>query len=316
MEFHCLRGTLAKRLKIIFIIESSDYVSSMVLDLQRDVLENKKKSSELLRNAYLIARKLNSNEFVNFTNLELNGYKTESILPDYRKLQYTKLEAFNPYYGWVPLQFKQKEIQKMVYNCPAYQSISCFDELLTSNETFFIMDLTKLLFESCRSKCRGVIERTQIKQIIETVKNILLEWSIQLEQDGISVENMHTTEEEKEIAMAKHYTVNNYFNGDVENLQMQQSSPESTQIIEASSAEKIKQLVEEINKNISNIQTDNDSKMIIKAETEKLREEFKKEKPQKNVITRSLGVIKDILTTAASGLIASGIAAEISKLVS
>ncbi len=56
----------------------------------------------LLRKAYLVARKLKLQEFEDWVNNELNGYKDLDKIPDYRLLR-GELKAWNTYHGWIPV---------------------------------------------------------------------------------------------------------------------------------------------------------------------------------------------------------------------
>lgn len=54
----------------------------------------------LLRKAYLAARKLKLQEFEDWINHEWNGYKDLDKIPDYRLLR-GELKAWNPDHGWI-----------------------------------------------------------------------------------------------------------------------------------------------------------------------------------------------------------------------
>lgn len=71
----------------------------------------------------------------------------------------------------------------------------------------------------------------QIYNIMEKVRNIVLDWSITLEDSGILGDGLQFTDKEKEIANTT-ATINNYTNnfyGDVKNTQIQQDTKDSIQ---------------------------------------------------------------------------------------
>ena len=76
-----------------------------------------------------------------------------------------------------------------------------------------------------------MIGTNQIYSIIERVRNIILEWSITLEENGILGEGLQFSDKEKEIAnntpIINHY-INNFW-GDVSRTQIQQDTKESIQ---------------------------------------------------------------------------------------
>ncbi len=54
----------------------------IVIELQREALEDNISIESLMRKAYLVARKLNLTEFEEWINQEQNGYKGQ--VPEYR----------------------------------------------------------------------------------------------------------------------------------------------------------------------------------------------------------------------------------------
>jgi hypothetical protein len=86
-------------------------MSSIVLDLQRDMLDSNKKVSNLLRKAYVIARKLEVKDFETWTYNELNGYNQNLEVPLYRTL-IGELRYWNPYHGWMYAIIPDTKLQK------------------------------------------------------------------------------------------------------------------------------------------------------------------------------------------------------------
>ena len=77
-------------------------MSSIVLELQKDLLDKDCDILQALRKAHVIAVKLHLTEFDTWIQNELNGYKSEDEnFPEYRQMKGT-LKAKNPYRGWIP----------------------------------------------------------------------------------------------------------------------------------------------------------------------------------------------------------------------
>ena len=76
-----------------------------------------------------------------------------------------------------------------------------------------------------------MIGTNQIYSIIECVRNIILDWSITLEENGILGDELQFSDTEKEIAnktsVINHYT--NNFYGTVSETQIQQATTNSQQ---------------------------------------------------------------------------------------
>ena len=81
--------------------------------LQKDCLEDKLSLTMLLRKALVIASKLGISDFSEWVNNELNGYKVESKMPDYRKCK-GKLYGFTPYTGWQPIIFPDAKEEDLI----------------------------------------------------------------------------------------------------------------------------------------------------------------------------------------------------------
>ena len=87
-------------------------MSSIVLELQQDLLDKNCDILQVLRKAHLIASKLKLAEFDMWIHSELNGYKTKNQddVPDYRQI-HGQVKAWNPYHGWIPVILQDAKIE-------------------------------------------------------------------------------------------------------------------------------------------------------------------------------------------------------------
>ena len=81
-------------------------MSSVIIELQRESLDQNVSVSNLLRKALVVARKLKLSEFHEWIKNELNGYQGE--VPDYR-IASGQVKGWNPYNGWIPLIFEDSK---------------------------------------------------------------------------------------------------------------------------------------------------------------------------------------------------------------
>lgn len=90
-------------------------MSSLVLDLQQEVLNKDCDILNALRKAHLIASKLQLKEFDIWIQHELNGYEncSRDEIPNYRTVK-GALKAFNPYNGWIPAQCTNDEMEQLI----------------------------------------------------------------------------------------------------------------------------------------------------------------------------------------------------------
>lgn len=210
-------------------------MSKIVIELQQEALKSDFDILNLLRKAYLVARKLKLNEFEKWIDSELNGYKNLYKIPDYRLLR-GEVKAWNPYHGWIPVIFED-DIESITTHS-ASDTISSLLNVYENSENRTAILPFNASMNNYLSKHGGfhtkyalMIGTNQIYNIIERVRNIILDWSITLEENGILGEGLQFSNTEKEIAnntpVINHY-INNFW-GDVSSTQIQQDTKESIQ---------------------------------------------------------------------------------------
>ena len=175
-------------------------MSSLVLDLQKEVMKEDCDVLNLLRKAHLIAAKLDLKQFDEWIKSELNSYRNDSSIPEYRMVKGT-LMGLDPYRGWLPIILSDKKREEKLCNLKIECPLSDFIELDKKSGTFngyLDAELNSKLISECRpTQCCLSCSTHQIKSIIEQVKNTILEWTIKLEKEGILMEETPFNPEEK-----------------------------------------------------------------------------------------------------------------------
>lgn len=193
-------------------------MSSIVLDLQSEVTKPDCDIVSVLRKAHLIASKLGLIDFDKWILCELNGYKSNETVPDYRIVR-GQLKAYNPYNGWIPTMMYDRELEDEICRISVKNSVSEIITLYSQKEEGLGVEFTgeKLayinsLFDSPTPMRYSVhLSPPAIFDIVEKVKTALLEWTIKLESEGILGEDMQFDSTEKEIAKTIPQTINNYY---------------------------------------------------------------------------------------------------------
>lgn len=293
-------------------------MNSIVLSLQKDIYESKLSMSDILRKSYVLAKKLNLPEFQLLLHSELNGYSNPKDIPQYRTIRGT-IRAWNPYRGWQPVIISDPKLEVDLTTHRISQSIPELEDLLNRSENgglhIPLSDSFSNLIDF-QTKAKLDIGASQVANIIETVKNIILEWSLKLEDDGILGEDMEFTTDEKSKATQKNYTVNNFY-GAVSQSQFQQNSQKSNQSFSISEEREkdLLSIISLIEENISDIGLTQDLLKELHAEIKTIKAQLESPKPKSNVIYESLKSTRNIIEGTTGGLIASGIIYEISKLI-
>ncbi|MBJ8476467.1 AbiTii domain-containing protein [Acinetobacter bereziniae] len=193
--------------------------TSIVLQLQELALNAESNVEELLSKALLVARKLKIKKFRKWCELELNGYEGEEI-PNYRKIK-ADLKVINPLRGPIPF-YLPSELEEIVTNVEIVQSAGEICNFVKADSKSLIYkinaEMKALLIEmqdsNVKMEPKLYIHTTQLMAIQNKIKNIILNWSLELEEDGILGEGLKFSEKEKEKVATM--SVNNFH---IKNLQ-------------------------------------------------------------------------------------------------
>jgi hypothetical protein len=182
----------------------------IVLQLQKDAIDKNIPVANLLRTAKVIATKLDQNEALTWIDKELNGYMecSSEELPRYRKLT-GEPKAYNPYHGWQPIIFKGAKDLKLASKAPLGQALGSIEESLSNGKDgYFVFPYsperkTNLIQAiSYDTDVHLRLDFSQLWGVVDAVRNLVLNWSLELEKAGIVGSQMIFTVEEKVSAKA------------------------------------------------------------------------------------------------------------------
>lgn len=193
-------------------------MSSLVLDLQRDVLNKDCDILGALRKAHVIATKLKLNEFDSWIMGELNGYTTMNAVPGYRTIR-GQLRAYNPYRGWIPVISQNTEFEETMCVRKLSNSISEIIGWCNNPDKYLAFSypgdiahlLQKMVDAPFKTDYSLYVEVNQLRSIMDKVGNCLLEWTLRLEKDNILGDDMRFSQEEEKRAEAVPQQIHNYY---------------------------------------------------------------------------------------------------------
>lgn len=187
--------------------------SSIVLELQNEALNPNSSVADILRKAKVVAAKLDQDDAIKWIDLELHGYKRCKLsdLPEYRLLT-GELQAWNPYHGWVPVGFPagKAQLKDNMSKAPIGQSIGALEAAYKNQEnadilTFPLSPKLRDYFSEALSPPMDVslhLGPDAPVQILDAVRNAILEWSLELEKAGILGEGLSFSMEDKKKAQS------------------------------------------------------------------------------------------------------------------
>ncbi len=196
-------------------------MSKIVLELQKKAMDSTISITDILRHALIVSTKLKIREFKHWIKKELNGYPDKNI-PDYRNVN-GEIKAQNPYRGWLPVIFGDDELNELFKKSKINQPISELEDIINSHsrEDKLVIPLPQSVIDKTATNYGCVpylvVPKSQIAGVIDSVRTIVLEWSLKLESDGILGEDL--TFSDDEINKASNITYNiNQFSGVIGNV--------------------------------------------------------------------------------------------------
>jgi hypothetical protein len=203
---------------------------SLVLELQKEALDQRVSVSHLLRKALVVVRKLKLSEFQNWIEIELNGYGDTFTETEYRQVRGSCMVK-NPYHGFQPVQFPNDEWAKKFSERRISSPVAELESLVSNQKSNIKLTMRYPAEIECQlaSQFYGlipelIIGQDQVFGILDSVRNIVLNWSLKLEEDGIVGEDMSFSDKEKQTA--SHITNVNYI-GKMVDSQLQQGTNNS-----------------------------------------------------------------------------------------
>ena len=104
-------------------------MDSLVLELQKDALNPSISILNLLRKALVVATKLKLQDFKDWIESEINGYKDGQRIPEYRKVR-GETKYWNQFRGWQPIVFDTS--YDYLSNRNLHQSVSELSQLISN----------------------------------------------------------------------------------------------------------------------------------------------------------------------------------------
>jgi len=189
-------------------------LNGLINEIQRGCLDDSISVESLLRRVKLAATKLGLGQLETWVDSELNGY-TSGELPDHRKL-HGQPAAWNPYNGWIPIQTADEFMTELLSTARVAQSIGSLRDLVSreGNGLYhfpippeIVIEINKMMnFQTARMVVQ--IPRGGIVGIVDFVRNKVLDWSIEMERNGVLGEGFTFNATERESAKTVMTTFN------------------------------------------------------------------------------------------------------------
>jgi hypothetical protein len=211
-------------------------MNSKIIDLKNEIKEEKISTSVILNKALEVALRLNQNDFADWIRKEKTGYKDRTVkIPDYRFV-YGNLIYKTPFSSWDNLDFNyiSFEDEEKYTNIPLNEGVDLLESFVINYYKNYSTIKAPKYLEQKISKSKGLdielrfkFATYQINAVLKKINNVVYEWLINLETNGIIGENNAFSE--SEIAKAKNiYNIFNFYNN-VTKSQFNVDSDDNTQ---------------------------------------------------------------------------------------
>ncbi|MER8393726.1 hypothetical protein NKH10_17665 [Mesorhizobium sp. M1340] len=189
-------------------------MAGLVEEIQRDALNPNVPVSTILRKVKVAAAKLKLPRIEDWVEHELTGYVGADI-PDYRKL-HGRPQVFNPYNGWIPLIMDKQVDNDLLSRCESRQSLSSLEDTIARTTTGHVeMPFPTALIQELNKnmdvkfgRMANHLSVSQVQDIVDAVRNLALDWALDLERAGISGEGYTFNESEQNLAKEAAVTYN------------------------------------------------------------------------------------------------------------
>ncbi len=296
-------------------------MNSLVLELQKDALDKNTKVVDLLRKAFVVSKKLGITKIEKWLENELNGYPSNSDIPDYRTV-YGQIKVWNPYQGWQFLNFRDPKKAEILSKREINQSIGELDSIVENNKNEdlqvpFSQENINKIMKSMDTPLHPVlfVSYTEVIKILNVVRNTVLNWSLQLEKEGIMGEGMSFSKKEKQISDKATYQITNYI-GSMQNSQIQQDSSGAIQKLNIEiNIDNLLVFIAELNKSIDKLDLEQSKKQKLITEISTIESQANSPKPKKKIIFESLKTLRTILEGMAGNVIAAGLLSKLGQFL-
>jgi AbiTii len=154
-----------------------------------------------------------------------------------------------------------------------------------------------------------LLQQQHVIGILDAVRNIILNWALKLEEEGILGEGFSFTQQEKAKAATTTTNINNFF-APVGNSQIQQSADNPTQIMINSELdiERVRDFVNSLKDSLGQLGLNGEQEAELRAEIQTIESQVASPKPKKSILRESLASAGRLLENTTANVAATLIA--------
>ncbi len=233
-------------------------VAGLVEQLQTDALDHTVPVSTLLRKVKVCAAKLGLDDALSWVEQELNGYTCLSEdLPEYRQ-GYGTTMCQDVYARWFPFAMENSDWNDKIAAIEFREPVSNYEDMLKTDGRTFDLPLDNQLvgilnqsFGTSIVAMRNKVSRGHIHGIVERVRTLVLDWSLELARREITGEGMSFSTNEKARASDAHISIGTFTGSFNTGSASGDGSAISQSTVSGQNFQCIAELVESVSANVS-----------------------------------------------------------------
>ena len=295
-------------------------MTSLVTELQREALDRSVPTADLLRKALVAARKLKIEGIQSWLKSELNGYSDSDDIPKCRLVN-GEIKAFNPYNGmWVPILLAESMVEEHTFltNRKCAQSVAELEDLLAKRSGMLAMpypfELSARLIGAIDldSPPMLIVPAAKLRGILDATRTTVLEWALELEEQGVTGEGFTFSKEEQTAASGVVFNI-----GTMSHSQIQGGTRDSTQALAVSGVDldEMRSFVKDLHASLSNLEFGPGERDELTQEIATMEAQLDSPKPNVTILRESSRSIRNILEGATGSALATEMVMRLGTLI-
>ena len=186
---------------------------SLLDEIRSDLTNQSADLSNTLRKAKVLANRIGLDEFREWVDSELSGYKDLEKLPSYRRFRPTNIGTFNGYYQrsikmTLPTSILPEPAREFAENLIINEGVGSLEaqrgqdrQINWSQEMVFLArDLITITGDFVLAEAHQPVPAYLIAGILDQVKNKLLDFILALEENNVTAEDLDNRTVETDVA--------------------------------------------------------------------------------------------------------------------
>jgi hypothetical protein len=291
--------------------------AGLVEEIQKAAIDPNAAVSTLLRQVKLAAFRLKLDTVEYWVEAELNGYSNGAELPAYRKVEGSAVVQ-TLHEGWQPLVLEKDT--EFLRTASIRDSVASIETLLANRKNGTLVKRYPVGIIANISKANDAqitqggcsIQRSSFVSILDSVRNLVLDWAIKLERAGVTGDGLSFSVQEQQQARETQSVINvGMINSMTGNLGIGITSGDITNA--PLSIDQVKNLISQVKSHAKTLTSEGVDGPALTAALQAIEKQLSSEHP--TLLRNALGELEKVVVKASGSLIAHGVLAILHQIL-